>query len=171
MINYFNKKRGSVAINKMVIVILVLLVVVAVLMFIFKADILNYLKSLPGYSVPEEDEEIDLGEIDPEVARSLCPIRVGGIDKDGKIYFCNNFEIGCKTRISSKLLWAGNAQSADIEIDKFFDKTIGRFENDVITIDKNKLEGESNLPESKFLNNLDGSYYLEGNFLCRKAEV
>ena len=173
MINNFNKnkKRGSVAVNKLVIVILVILVIAAVLIFLFKADILNYLRNLPGYSVPEEDEGIDLGQLDPEVARSLCPVRVGGIDKDDKIYFCKDFEIGCKTRIFSNLIWDGNSESADIEIDKFFYKTIGKFENGIVSINQAKLQGESGLPAPKFLNNLDESYYLSGNFLCRGAEA
>ena len=55
--DFVGDKRG-IWDKKIVTLILVILVVVSVLMFLFRSDINSYLKNLPGFSVPEEDEEI-----------------------------------------------------------------------------------------------------------------
>ena len=58
MKSLIQNKRG-IWDKKIVTLILVILVVATVLMFVFKNDITRYLKNLPGYTVPP-DEEIDV---------------------------------------------------------------------------------------------------------------
>jgi len=81
-----NKKGQGLEINKLVIVILVGLAVVAALIFLFKADLLRYLRNLPGYDVPQEDKPVDLTEITDDEENTLCPFRIGGIGSDDLIF-------------------------------------------------------------------------------------
>lgn len=187
MINNFNKKRGTIAINKIVVVILVVLVIAAVLMFLFKADILNYLRSLPGYSVPEEDREIDVANLTDEEMRSLCPVIIGktktevsvGFLKDDYIYFCEELSTVCKTQTRSKLKVTGDKNNGEIEVDRWFDNTIGAIKNNKLILSREILEKNGNLydevkddlPDFKYVINLNGSYYIPGNFICRKEVI
>lgn len=56
-------KKGMISIHQIIYAIIFFIVVVSVLMFLFKADILKYLKNLPEFSVPE-DEVADIEEIE-----------------------------------------------------------------------------------------------------------
>jgi len=52
------KKKGNIGINKIMIGIIVILVVGSVLIFLFRANILEYLRALPGYSYGGEGDEL-----------------------------------------------------------------------------------------------------------------
>jgi len=58
MIIKSNKKAQSLAVNKLIIIILIILVVGAVLFFIFKADVLKYLRNLPNFGSGDEGDLI-----------------------------------------------------------------------------------------------------------------
>ena len=58
------------AINKTIAAILVILVIAAVLMFIYKADILSYIKNLPGFD-EAGDDELDLTSLSPDELADL----------------------------------------------------------------------------------------------------
>ena len=49
-------KKAMLPLNKLVVIILVVLVVATVLMVMFRADISNWMRNLPGYTLPEDDE-------------------------------------------------------------------------------------------------------------------
>ena len=53
----FNSKGQNLAINKVLVIILILFTIVGVLFFIFKTDINQYLRNLPGYGSGEEISE------------------------------------------------------------------------------------------------------------------
>lgn len=71
-------RRAMIAFDEFLIVILVVLVIAAVLMFLFKVDILTYVRNLPGYGVPE-DEEVDLSNLTKDQFSALCPVRVAKV--------------------------------------------------------------------------------------------
>ncbi len=48
-------KRAALATDKLLILVLAVFVIIAVLMFAFRVDINNFIRNLPGYSLPEND--------------------------------------------------------------------------------------------------------------------
>lgn len=180
-----DKRGAGIAINRMVILILVLFAVAVGLMFLFKFDPLKYFINLPDYDYPEGDEPVDLTNFTDEQIESLCPFRIGHI-QERKISFCGNFGTTCDSLIESKLEWDGDEKKAEIEVSQSFwgidelnhNDEIGFVLNGRVSIFLEVLEElelywelEEDLPNKKFLTNLDGSYYFSGNWICRKGIV
>ncbi len=70
MLKKKSNKHGLIATDKLIIIILVALVIVSVLIFIFKADVLKYLRNLPDYHISEEDD-IYLTDLSSDKINSL----------------------------------------------------------------------------------------------------
>jgi len=180
MIKRINKK-GQLTQNKVITTIIVILVIASVLIFVFKADILKYLRNISGYESTQQDEELDLSELGDEEAKTLCPFRIGGIGSDDLIFFCKDFDIACKNKIASKIQIEGDLIEADLEIVKpwyQFDSEIGFVSNKRFTIFNEILEKRSlyeelkdDLPDFKFIKNLNGAKYFSGNLICRDSIV
>ena len=184
-----NKRGQGLPVNKLVITIIIILAVATLLMFFFKSNLLKYLRNLPGYDVPQEDEDINFTELKDEEKADLCPLFIGRTDtrvdkvlffnlKDDYISFCKEPGITCGVLVSSKLKWNGNNADANIEVDLSYDRDIGSVNNRKITIFPEILRKEGrlyewvkdDLPESKYLESLNGAYKL-GNWICRKNIV
>jgi hypothetical protein len=80
-------KKGNIGVNKILVLIVAIIFIASVLIFIYKADILLYLKNLPGYSVSEEDSVLEGN--DQRVVGS-CDYQIA-IIKEDYIYFCEDF--------------------------------------------------------------------------------
>ena len=51
-------KKGNLGVNKILVIIIAFTFVALLLLFIFKADILSYLRNLPGFDSPDEDRDL-----------------------------------------------------------------------------------------------------------------
>jgi hypothetical protein len=183
-------KKGEIATNKVIITILVIVVIVAVFIFLFRAQIVSILESyIPNYSVPEKDEEINISDLPDDIIASLCPVVVGKVKaeekrilivslKDDYVYFCDNLIDGKKkvcTLVRSNIKWNGDSTNAIIEVDQAVDDTIGSVTNRKVNIYPEIIEKrgkiydkvKNDLPDERYLRNLNGSYYVSGNFICR----
>lgn len=72
-----SKKGENVAIPKLVTVIIVILVIAVLILFLTKADILNYLRNLPSYKYNETDKTIDEISSDTAIKSTDCPVKIG----------------------------------------------------------------------------------------------
>lgn len=176
-------KKGSVATDKVIALVLVLLVIVAVFALIFKYDkIVSWIKALPEYRY-EEDEEVVVERGD-KVGKDICPVKVARILKGGKvgggpINFCRDDDCGKFKLIESKLKWTGSDAEAKIEVEQYSDDTIGEVTAGKVKIKQEVLEKrgklynevKKDLPEIIFLLRLDGAHYVAGNFICRDKEL
>lgn len=159
--------------------IIIVLVLALILSFLFRASILNWIYNLPSYDTPKEDEEIDLTNVEDQSSEGICPFMVARIINGEEISFCKDFEKSCVEKISSKLLWKEKKDGVKIEVDQIFNNVIGDIQNKKIIIYPEILnedgslyrEVKNDLPDYKYLINLNGAYYLKGNFICRDEIV
>tara|TARA_Y100000034_G_scaffold98333_1_gene120375 strand:+ start:188 stop:1036 length:849 start_codon:yes stop_codon:yes gene_type:complete len=93
-------KKGNLVTDNPVALILVILVIASVLMFLYGADINKYLRNLPGYSTPQEDEFDLSGEEDKETnikeesfKRPIEEIEIVGECSDCKKKFWNSCSV------------------------------------------------------------------------------
>src|SRR3989344_5890952 len=73
-------KKGDLAMDKIISIILVIIVVILLISFLFfRQNFLDWIRLLPGYETPNEDTEvvIDTSEIS---GTSSCPILIGKIN-------------------------------------------------------------------------------------------
>ena len=177
--------------KKIITLILVIFVVASVFIFLFKTDINNFLRNLPGYSVPEEDEEINVSDLTDEELRDLCPVEVGKINiPEGGI-----LGIGSKQHIyidgeKTNLYWDADEKEGDIKIFRggLFkgDVKVANIANGEVSIDSGFF---IEINEKKFFNydsdiyqkikdyisvpylvKLHNSYYVSGNLICAGEE-
>jgi len=86
-----NKKGDTGPIfEKVLAVILVLIVIIVILLFLFRADIKEYLRNLPGYQASTEDKEVVIPDSDLEGMSKLCPNKVGEMDKGNDMHIWIN---------------------------------------------------------------------------------
>jgi len=115
-------KKGNITINHVILIVLGLLVLLAVLMFIFKANILEWLRNLPEYDYG--DPEVgDLG-LDEEAISSICKGAnyVGFVGKFDSTelnnnpitFFRKNRETNRIYGVSTKLYWKGGGKNGEI---------------------------------------------------------
>lgn len=114
-------KKAQEAVNfRLVAIIIAIVLVGAIFIFLMNVDINKYLRYLPGYNVPEEDEEIITGE-----DKIISDIQVVAIvsEKDKKL-FVNGEETSFKITEdyknliyvkSRKIIWDSNINIGDIE--------------------------------------------------------
>ena len=173
-------KRG-IAIKKVLTAILVAFVVASVLIFLFRTDINNYLRNLPGYSVPEEDEEINVSD-DEESESDWCPVEIGkiGVFEGRKQYIYLDGE-------KTNLYWDADEKEGSIKILKK-DSILDYLKKDVIVaevkegvvfvdLDFFNLDSEE-YQKIRFIPKVDvshfvkihQSYYAGSNFLCKDEE-
>jgi len=182
-------KKGALANDKLMILILVILVVVSVLIFFYKADILRHFRNLPEFG-SSEVEEVNVGGGTGTTTSTNCPIQIGSIgpgsEATNQIWSCLTFDGTCGVApMPSYLVWGAKEMDGEIRISQTIfevnwlnwinkDAKIGVIQNNNITIDKEILEeGEryiklkADLPSPDFLSNLNGAYKNSGNLICR----
>ena len=168
-------KKGEVAFEQIIILILVLLVVASVIMFIYRNDILNYIRILPGYTLPEEDIIVtDIPEDIKTQAQQLCPGGgivgyVGGLEgipgfKEQYIYING---IG-----KTDLYWEGDELNAEIRWAKNLgNPKVASVKNGVIDILPIDLDIDYTEEILAYLKLIHNSKLLNVNKLLCKNEI
>ncbi|MDD5193576.1 MAG: hypothetical protein PHF67_03230 [Candidatus Nanoarchaeia archaeon] len=171
---YKYKKSESLAISKVIIFILVILAIGLVLFYYYQEDIWNYIKNLPGYTVSENDTEVDYSQMKPdELAKFECT-KVGNIvSRPQNQYFVsiNNVE-------TNLYLYLGPTILIRFATGGFFGEIInvGSIENRIIKINQEFLDKDSQvylkykdfLPSVGDLKIMNGAFLLGSNLLCKK---
>jgi hypothetical protein len=91
-----NEKRGSVVVNKTMVALLIIMTLAVIFTLLYKADVIGYVRLLPGYKAPSGDEII-VGS-DGETGGRSCPYRIAELKPDSytfhgtinNIFFCEN---------------------------------------------------------------------------------
>jgi len=175
----FKKGEGFVSEN-LVIIILVILVLVAILVLIFRVQILDYIRNLPGYSYEGDKEKEISGE--HEVTSAVCPVNVAKIVKSDKIYKCGDKACYESMLVGTNLLWKGSAIEAKIKVYQKgidIDDQIGEVSGGKISLSSEVVGGYGNLffevkddiPDYEFLLNLNGATYSYNNIICRDEKI
>ena len=175
-----NKKSQSLAINKIIIIILIVLVIALVIFFIYREDLWNYIKNLPGYTVSKNDTEVDYTFMTPDQLSKYECTPVGNIaysksmtSPDYYIY-TENTKTNLYVSDSNVLLDIGNSFVNTLGFGEAV--IIGTIENNVIKIDskflnensQNYLKYKSLLPTIGWLKILNNAFRLGPNLLCKK---
>lgn len=135
--NLLKSKLGAetLTMNKLVMLLLVLLVVALILMFIFKGQILSWIKNLPGFEQQPDEERIltkdelkQLGyDTEFPIGKIILEEREGG-NSGAESYI----DIG---DIKTRMYVNGEASNGEIKLAKgWFDIDIGDINSYVITI-------------------------------------
>jgi hypothetical protein len=177
-------KKAEMSLEYVAAIILIAVVIVVILLFIFNDEILNWVRVLPGYQLPDEDQIVEVDSSDEDITVEenglvICPIKIGRILEGGKfggapIFFCGDKQCSRDNLIESKIKWKGADLTAIIEVEQLWDDKIGEVEGGVVTIDSGVLsmrgslyrEVRKDLPEHSFVVNLHQSKF-EGGFLCK----
>ncbi len=172
--------------EKIVTIILVSLVVVTVMVFLFNADINNFLRNfLPGYSVPEEDVEVEIGG--DEESEDLCQVQIGTIGvPEGEIAF----GIGAKQYIfidneKTDLYWSGDTKEGFIKLTEG-DVKLAEIKKGIIFLNSGffNFDSEFDLDSEEYQKirfkildigvfdfvKIHNSYYAGNNLLCKDEE-
>jgi hypothetical protein len=193
--NRAKSKSGELNINKLIIIILCILVLLALLMFIYKTPILDWLRNLPGYQY-ENDTEIEAPEVIDAAASLACVdnFEIGFLGtpegtlgfREQYIYFKN--EAGKYAK--SKFYWRGSGTDGKIwflEKDKYVgwdwfntDIEIAEVKDGIISVKPGLLSLDSEIYqrtrfserpiELELVNKLDGAYTAGMNRICRKSQ-
>lgn len=167
-------KRGIWS-KKIITLILVILVVASVLIFLFRVDINNYLRNLPGYSVPEEDEEIDVSN--DEELKDLCPVKIGtiGVPEGGKQYIYFDGE-------KTNLYWDADEKEGYVKIEG---TKVAEVEEGIVSVNPGFFNSDSEFDldseiyqKIRFIPKVDVSYFVKihksyyagSNLLCKGEE-
>lgn len=79
------KGQENTSMSKIIVLVIVILVIVVLALFIFRYDIKEWMRNLPGYQSNPEDTEIPISTENLEAVSKICPNLVGRID--GKTLF------------------------------------------------------------------------------------
>lgn len=174
-----NKKSESLAINKIIIIILIVLAIALVIFFIYREDLWNYFKNLPGYTVSKNDTEVDYTNMTPDQLSKYECNKVGNIVYSSGIassaYYIRIGEVGTNLQVqdSSILLilnpYLNRAGFGEVVL-------VGTIENNIIKIDSKFLDENSQyylqyknlLPDVTRLKIIDGAFRLGPTLLCKK---
>ncbi len=169
-------KRAVLATDKLLILVLVVFVVITVLIMMFRVDINNFIRNLPGYSLPEDDE-IDPSEIDEGVEDSCTEIgKINAPEKGGKqrIYFIEE-----KTKlVATNLYWDADEEEGEIKI-WGENVEVAEIENGKVSVNLAFFDFDSvEHQEIRFVPGVDvsylaklhNSYYFGSNFICAGDE-
>lgn len=163
--------KGEFTFQQIIALVLVIALVISVAIFLFRVEIIKYVRLLPGYQMPENSNDVDTDTSSDENANAqntLCPINVGSIN--GGVIYIN----GEKTN----LIWKGSEIEGKIIYDgprrwygyvAFWlngDKDVAEIKNRFIE----SFDFKEGTIDSKIiaqLENLDGAKRIIGNKLCK----
>jgi len=177
---YILGKKGDegMAINKLVVIVLVILVILGILIFLFRVNILDWIRTLPGYTYPTEDILVTYDKMDEAARKQACPTGIIGdireITKFGwRTYyyiFINN--VNTNLYLDKPIFSRGDPiyVTYDIPIGKLSgDKNVADIANKDIKV---RIGMENTLPELKnYLNLINNAYIIPGNVICKKAQT
>ena len=176
-INKRAQEGSGLSMNAIIIIVLIVVVIAAVFVFLFKGDIMRYISNLPGYSLSNEDRQVDVSKLpadSPLRGRALCPIPLGDVRTSRDwTYFGTTSYIYLNGK-ATNLIW--NSGSKIIDLDEWGNEEIGKIDSyDGVSIGAEWLTPEmqkahSGLPSAAQLKSLDGAYKLwGGNKICRQT--
>jgi hypothetical protein len=160
------KKRGMIATDKLLIVILAVIVIVIVAMIMFRFDIGGFVKLLPGYSLPENDIAIEF--VDDDVIGDICSDGfVGQIyAPEGGVLKMGGRQYIYMDKVRTNFYWDGNEDDGQIKVWKKngIDKVVGEIVNGIVYLDDEEFFidlGE----EGKFFNYDSDKYNAIENYV------
>lgn len=177
-----NKKADEkLVMNKLIVIILCILVLLAILMFIFKVNILEWIRNLPDYTY-EGDKEIDYTKLSPDVLLQLgCTEKIALIgDKDVKIFGDRReFFMFIEDNKLRKIELYVDVNDPDHYFIRFIegkDMDVGEVKDKVLTINKNILDNYD--PDDRFgkkvsladLEKMNGAHLILTRLLCKTKE-
>ncbi len=179
----FDKK--GIANKTLITIIIAVFVIAVVAMFLFKVDINSYLRNLPGYSVPENDTEIDVSKLSDEEIKDLCPVMIGKINiPEGGVSGVGSKQYIFMDNEKTNLYWSGDRKEGfvkllekDIKVAEVKGGVIslnsGFFnsdsEFDLDSEDYQKIRFDLGGDISDFIK-LNNSFYAGNNLLCKNEE-
>ena len=162
------KKAQGLAIDKLLKWIIIVLVITSIVIFIFRADILKWMRNLPGYSVPDE-QEIDYTNPEHIESTTLCE-DIGSI-KVEKGFFLTSWYISLGDK-KTNFLWKDKDKT--IELDEMIDNEVlgsinskGRIKIDDKWFSEDMLKKHPNIESLDYLKLLNGAYKRSDNSICR----
>lgn len=169
----FNKK-GEIAVEKVITLIIVLLVIVVATIFIFKPDILNWMRNLPEYTYNDTDRELPLSP--DQLALIGCEKlvgRIGGLE--GSYFSPKNFISigGKKTELYIENNNALRLSHKDELVASIRDKTIQVYPAFLDKYSQTYIELSTvGLPSMEELRLIDNAFILNtGNYICKSEKA
>ena len=178
------KMKKAMTQQKIVVIILTILILAVILWWLFGANIQNWIRNLPGYSVPKEDVEINLANQSDIVLGTQCKNIIGRgtnpIILDGKItnLYLNLEKVPTIQIFVTKKFLGIDKLSSDVQIGEFEQwKEIKIFQWVLDgTGDYSKIKDI--IPDNTELTKLNGAYYIKGvsgdpstDFICKDEVV
>lgn len=172
MLRKISKKGESLSTNKIITIVLVLVVLAAVLLYVFRVKVNEWVQNLPGYG-SQEDKELDYTQLSPEEQARLNIDCFGNIKDCGKTWF---FESDCAeiliNHASTGLYWY--YERGEGPISKSFGSTnigyagLSSAPKKIISINWASASGSG--ISNEYLQKLDGAE-IKGNTICRPKET
>ena len=162
-------KRGELEQGKTVAIILVLLVIAVVVLIIFKQNITSWIRSLPGYE-PPADNETDMSQLSDEEIKSFCPVRVGFYDNSKGRGIFNQYYIFVKVNdeykqtpfyIAKERKWS-KEYSLVRKAQAWVDPVAGNIIDNEFVLKADFLDSE--------IKSIDRAWTLKGNLICKSEE-
>lgn len=161
-------KRGEASFDNIILLILGVLVILGALSFVFRNEIRQYIKNLPGYEGDMQDKEVRVIDSDVKSAEKNCEI-IGRIlaAKDGKQYIYLNSLNG-----ETKLYWY-NDRSIRWSVNWKIDPEVAKVQDGTIIVDLAFLNDEeyrgryTGIPSVSDLEKLNRAKKIENNYICK----
>jgi len=183
------KKTGEISTSEVLYIIMALIIILAIVVFIAKPYILDWIRSQPEYNYTY-DEEINITQTDSSAVSTFCPIPIGRVQYVGKPWYeaiigrvsYNYISVATpKGEAKTELLW--EEEKNRVMLDENVNKYVGSINvndagNLAITIDKSWFQdslrkGHSTIPSKEILRWLDGAYKIDkkSSLICRKDKI
>jgi hypothetical protein len=156
-----NKKGEGMSTQKIVTLVIVIIVLIAIVFFLNKANLTQWVKNLPGYS-SGEDKDVDVTETS-DVARALsCTIKVGRTKSDTAAFGRSKNSISIYNngvlQLMEDIYWYVGLQTIE-DIKPMPDVVLGS----VTPAGGNYKISLNSLGKSyPLVSNLDGAYFISG---------
>lgn len=163
-------KKGELEQGKTVAIILVVLLIAVVAIIIFRQDITNWIRSLPGYE-PPEDSETDVSKLSDAEIKSFCPVWIGfyknaegsGAFKQYYIFTRENGQAKQTSFYRAKYRIWEREYSLIRKAQGGADPEAGRIiDNEIVITDADFLDSE--------IGQLNGAWLARGNLICKREE-
>lgn len=176
----FNKRAEQETMRNIIIAVVAFVVLVLILFLIFRSQILDYVRNLPGYSTNQTDRVIDATSKLDNLKSSLgCGKNTVGTIKS--ISSERNFIVDWVSS-SAYRVYIGTSStelliynSGSLELDENINEKVGQVDDGgVIRIDSNWINDDilrgnhPTIPSAGKLRVIDGAYLTKDNKICRR---
>ena len=170
MIKAITRKRGeNMSQESTVTIIIVLLVIVVVVLILFRQNIIGWVRSLPGYE-PPADNETDISKLSDEEIRNFCPVRLGSYENSKGAGIFGQYYIFLREDGSSRqtdfYLAKERVRSNEYNLIRkaraWADPIAGRIVDKEIVLYADFLRSEISV--------LNGAWLARGNLICKREE-